>query len=239
MDRRTALVFGFATSALAVQAQARKARIGVLIGASSEPSTLRNVVEPLRQGLRELGYVEGKNFEIVFRFADGQPERLPGLAAELLALDLDVLVAAGPGPASAAKSATTRVATVAAAVNDPVETGLAQRMAWPGGNITGISSWGVELVAKRLQLLKELVPGARRVGVLANPHSGAFEEERGAATLAGFERALGMTIVVAKARGPDEFEAAFAMLARERVDGLVVLADSAFSCTGRGSASCA
>jgi putative ABC transport system substrate-binding protein len=229
MKRRAALLFGVLAPALASRAQARKARIGFLGGASGAlAGTRRAVIDPFTQGLRELGYLEGKNVEIEYRWAEGKAERLPGLAAELLALGLDVLLAAGPGPATAAKNATTSVPIVAVGVNDPVDAGLALSMARPGGNITGISSWGVELVAKRLQLLKDLVPGARRVGVLANPHTGAFEDERSAAALAGFGRALGMTIVVAKARDPDEFEAAFALLARERVDGLVVLADSTF-----------
>jgi len=230
MDRRAALAvvsLVLGTSPASPRAQARKARIGILSGLAPGPEAAR-YLDPMRQRLAELGHVEGRNVELEYRFAAGKPERLPALAAELLALDPDVLVAAGPAPAAVAKSATSTVPIVAAGVNDPVATGLAQSMARPGANITGISSWGLELVAKRLQLLKDLVPGARRAGVLANPHTGAFEGSGDRALLDGFGRTLGMTIVVARARGPDEFEAAFATLARERVDGLLVLADATF-----------
>ena len=230
MDRRAALAvvsLVLVTSPTSLpRAQARKARIGILSGLASGPETTI-YLDPMRQRLAELGHVEGRSVELEYRFAAGKPERLPALAAELLALAPDVLVAAGPAPATVAKSATGTVPIVAAGVNDPVAMGLAQSLARPGGNITGISSWGLELVAKRLQLLKDLVPGARRAGVLANPHTGAFEGSAGA-VLDGFGRTLGMTIVVARARGPDEFEAAFATLARERVDGLLVLADATF-----------
>jgi putative ABC transport system substrate-binding protein len=181
------------------QTARKMARVGFLSGTTPDATVQRVFSEPFRQTLRELGHEEGRNLVIDFRYAEGKPERLPALLAELLALGPDVLVTMGPAPAYAAKAATRTVPIVAAAVDDPVETGLAATMARPGGNVTGVSGWGIELVAKRLQLLKDLVPAVQRVGILGNPD-----------TL------------------PDEFEAAFATLARERAGGLLVLADATF-----------
>jgi putative ABC transport system substrate-binding protein len=126
VKRRQALCIGAAwlASSLTVLAQPRKLRIGFLGGITPDASTNRNALDPFRQALRELGYVEGQNLEIHFRWAEGQPDRLPGLAAELVRLEPDVIVAMGPGPAVAAKRATTTVPVVAAVVDNPVETGL-------------------------------------------------------------------------------------------------------------------
>ena len=225
MKRRTlsATALVLLASPLVGRAQPRKARVGFLGGTAPDPNVQRNMIEPFRQTLRELGHEEGRNLTIEFRWAEGKPERLPALAAELLALGLDVLVTMGPRPARVAKEATSTVPVVAAAVDDPVLMGLAATMARPGGNVTGVSSWGVELVAKRLQLLKDLVPTVQRVAILANPNTastGPFVAE--------FEKRLGVKIFWVEARGPDEFEVAFATLARERVGGLVVLADATF-----------
>ena len=165
MKRRTfcsALIVLFASRLSYAQPALRKARIGFLAEPPADEVMLRTVVGPFRQGLRETGYVEGQNVAIEFRWAEGRHERLAGLAAELLRLDLDVLVVAFPGPALVAKDATRTVPIVAVGVDDPVGMGLAATMARPGGNVTGISSWGIELVSKRLQLLRELVPTSRR-----------------------------------------------------------------------------
>jgi len=132
-----------------------------------------------------------------------------------------VLIAVGP-VAPAAAGATKSVPVVALAVNDPVLEGFAQSMARPGGNVTGVSSWGVELVAKRLQLLKELAPEVKRVGLFGNAHSAPMRE----ATLHDFERRTGLALVPVSAGGPDDFDAVFATLVRERVNGLIVFADS-------------
>ena len=132
------------------QPASRKARIGFLGGTTPDAIVQRNFIEPFRQTLRELGHEEGRSLTLDFRCAEGKPERLPALAAELLALGPDVLVTMGPRPALAAKAATSTVPVVAAAVDDPVLMGLAATMARPGGNVTGVSSWGAELVAKRL-----------------------------------------------------------------------------------------
>ena len=221
MDRRDLVLLALLSPVLPVRAQpaGRVARIGILSGLAPGPSAMR-FLDPIRQRLAELGHVEGRNLEIDYRFAEGKFERVPGLAAELLARSPDVLVGVGP-IARYAAAATKSVPVVVLLVSDPVGMGLAQTMARPGGNVTGVSTWGIELLAKRLQLLKELLPAVRRFGVLLNPHAGA-------ADLAAFERDLGAAIVVVYAGSPDEFDGAFATLARERPGGLVVAADPTF-----------
>ena len=181
------------------------------------------MIEPFRHELRERGWAEGRNIVIEFRFADGKLERLPGLANELLQLQLDVLVAAFPPAALVAKNATHNVPVVAI-VDAPVETGLVATMARPGGNITGISSWGGELVAKRLQIMRELMPTARRVGILFNPN--VIPRVALETGLVKWERTLDIPIRAYEARGPGDFEGVFAALARDGVDGLLVLADA-------------
>ena len=220
-------MFALLASPQVIRAQVvgRKARIGFLAEPPLDHVVQRAVVEPFRQGLRELGYVEGQNIVIEFRWADGKYERLRELADELLRLQLDVLVAAFPAPALVAKNATRTVPVVAVGVDNPVDMGLAATMARPGGNVTGISSWAGELVAKRLQLVRELVPTARRIGILFNPNAGVTRAglDRG---IVKWERTLGAQILAYEARGPGEFEGVFAALARDGVGGLVVLADA-------------
>ena len=220
-------MFALLASPQVIRAQVvgRKARIGLLAEPAPDQAVQRAVVEPLRQGLRELGYVEGQNIVIEFRWADGKFERLRELADELLQLQLDVLVAAWAAPALVAKNATRTVPVVAVGVDNPVDMGLAATMARPGGNVTGISSWGGELAAKRLQILRELMPTARLFGILFNPNAGVARAglERG---IAKWERTLGTPIRAYEARGPGDFEGVFAALARDGVGGLVVLADT-------------
>ena len=220
-------MFALLASPQVIRAQVvvRKARIGFLTEPSLDHVVQRAIFEPFRQGLRELGYVEGQNIVIEFRSADGKYERLRELADELLQLQLDVLVAAWPAPALVAKSATRTVPVVAVGVDNPVDMGLAATMARPGGNVTGISSWGGELVAKRLQVVRELVPTARRIGILFNPNAGVARAglER---AIVNWERTLGTQILAYEARGPDDFEGVFAALTRDGVEGLVVLADT-------------
>ena len=200
----------------------RKARIGFLAEPPLDAEMQRGVVEPFRQGLRALGYAEGQNIAIEFRWADGKHERLGGLAGELLQLQLDVLVAAFPAAALAAKNATRTVPIVAVSVDNPMDMGLAVTMARPGGNITGISAWAQEVVAKRLQLVRELVPTARVIGILTNPNAGPATLDR---EIANWERAISARILLYRAHGPEEFEAVFAAMARDGIDALVVLAD--------------
>jgi putative ABC transport system substrate-binding protein len=155
---------------LAAQAPARSVRVGLLFGAAPNPFATRDIIDPFVQGLREAGFVEGRNLVLDYRWAEGKPERFPGLLAELLGARPDLIVTAGSAPGLAAKAATSTVPIVAAAVDNPVLMGLVPSMARPGGNITGISSFGGELVARRLQLLKDFVPQGRRFAVLGNPN---------------------------------------------------------------------
>ena len=228
MRRRTVVLVGLLAWPLAGIAQpaGRMARIGFIGGTA--PDSLRTWVEPLRQGLRELGYVEGQNFTIEFRWTEGKQERLPGLLAELIALAPDVLVTIGPRVAMLAKDATTTIPVVALGVDDPVAAGLAVSHARPGRNITGLSGAFQGILEKRLQLMKDIVPAARRFAVLSNPFTYRRAELEKYLQKQNFEGVLGVQVMVLDARGPDDFDAAFATMARERVDAVAVLADSTF-----------
>ena len=204
----------------------RKARIGFLSGVALGPGPMRGMVEPFRRGMREFGYVEGQNLTIEFRWADGKPERLPELLAELLRLELDVLVTTGTHPPRLAKEATSTLPIVAVAIDDPVQMGLAPSIARPGGNITGISGSFAGILAKRFQLMKDLVPSARRFAVIFNPNSATrtgIERD-----IASYERALAVPVLILEARGPDDFDAAFAAMGRDQVDAVAILADPTF-----------
>src|SRR6266567_6599300 len=199
-------------------------RIGYL-GLTS-PSDRPPLLDAFRQRLRELGWVEGQNIVIDYRYAEGRVDRLPDLAAELVRLKVDLIVAsAGTQAATAAKNATETIPIVMIYVRDPVGTGLIASLARPGGNVTGVSgSAGLELFAKQLELLKETVPKIRRVAILSNPdnayHQLAIREVNVAA------RSLGVQLQLLEARGPNEFDGAFAAMAKERVGALLVLSDA-------------
>jgi putative ABC transport system substrate-binding protein len=180
-----------------------------------------------RQGLRELGWIEGQNIVIEYRFADGRLDRLPALAAEIVGLKVDI-IAASPTPAAlAAKNATGTIPIVFTSVPDPVGLGLVASLARPGGNVTGLTySVGFNIFGKDLELLKEAVPKARRVAVLSNPASPSqpltMSEIRDAA------RSLGLQLLLVEARRPGDFDGAFAAMAKERVGALFVVTDPAF-----------
>ncbi len=229
MRRRIAGVAGAVAlsiflAALAADAQqpAKVARIGFL--GVTGPSTAAHLLEAFREGLRELGWVEGKNIAIEYRSAEGRPERLPTLAAELVRLKVDVIVASNPQATKAAQQATGTIPIVMGAVGDPVAVGFVPGLARPGGNITGPSMMMPELVGKQLELLKEVVPRVSRVAVLWNPAhpTGApqLREAEGAA------RALRVRLQPLDARGPSEIDSAFAAMIRGRAGGLLVLVDS-------------
>jgi len=208
---------------LAAEAQrpAKVPRIGLLF-ATSEPAGAR-FIEAFRQGLRELGYVEGKNIAIESRWAEGKPERFPGFAAELVRLKVDIIVAGITGATQAAKNATGTIPIVMVTVPDPVAAGLVPSLARPGGNITGLSMLAVDLAAKQLQLLKEAVPKASRVAVVSNPGWAAH-----ALILRELELAaprVRLTLQSLEVRGPEEFESAFSAMVRERAGALLVLPD--------------
>src|SRR6266545_4757340 len=213
-------------AARAQQQAGKVPRIGFL-GLTS-PSDRPSLLDAFRQGLRELGWVEGQNIVIDYRHAEGRVDRLPDLAAELVRLKVDLIVSGGTQGVTAAKNATETIPIVMIAVRDPVGTGLIASLARPGGNVTGVSGYaGLETVAKQLELLKEPLPKIRRVAILSNPanayHQLAVREVNVAA------RSLGVQLQLLEARGPNEFDGAFAAMAKERVGALLVLSDGIFS----------
>jgi len=195
-------------------------RIGVL-SPFSPPAGPSPPLEAFRQGLRDLGWIEGQNIAMEYRWAEGKTERLPKLAAELVRLNVEVIfVAWGTAGALAAKQATSTIPIVMGAVGDPVGAGLAAGLARPGGNITGLSSLALELEGKRLELLKEVVPKLSRVAVLwdpANPYSSVAYKEKQAAA-----RTLGVKLQSVVVREATDFDPAFAAMTRDRPGGLVV-----------------
>ena len=181
-------------------------------------------VDAFRQGLRDFGYVEGHNLVIAYRGAEGQEERLPALAAELVGLPVEVIVAVSPAATRAAQHATTSIPIVMIA-GDPVGAGFVASLAHPGGNITGLSLMMAELPGKRLELLKETVPQSTRVAVLANPAFPFYKLYLNNLTVAA--QALGLSLSVMEVHRADELDPAFAALSREGADALMVLADPA------------
>ena len=232
MDRRAFLagtvVGGLLAAPLATEAQqaAKIARIGYL---ETNPVTSPHVREAFLQGLRDLGYVEGRNLVIEYRDAEGKADRLPALAAELVALKVDVIVASGTLAALAAKQTTRTLPIVFSPAGDPVGSGLVTSLARPGGNVTGLSAFAPELVGKRLELLKQAVPGVSRVAVLWQP--GAFGERTEKDILKRAEvagRDLHLPLQFVEARGPADFARAFSDMSMARVDALTVLASNMF-----------
>jgi putative tryptophan/tyrosine transport system substrate-binding protein len=198
--------------------------LGYLSARSSSSESTR--IEAFHQVLGELGYVEGKNIIIEYRFAEGKFDRLADLAAELVRLNVEVIVAAGVPPTRAAKQVTTTIPIVMAGGGDPVSTGLVASFARPGGNITGSSDLTVDSITKRLELLKEVVPKASRVAVLLNPANPTnplqLKETQAAAP------ALSVTIVPLEIKGTEDFEQAFVAMKKRRADALVVFSDPMF-----------
>jgi putative ABC transport system substrate-binding protein len=224
------LLLGGLVSPVPAEAQqaAEPTRIGYLSTQSLSPPT--RLGEAFRQGLRDLGYVEGRNVVIESRSAEGKLERLPALAAELVALKVDVIVApAGTPPALAAKQATRTIPIVFIAVGDPVTSGLVSSLARPGGNATGLTDVNPELVGKRLELLTQAVPGVSRLAVLWQP--GAVGERTEKDMLKAAEvaaRALGVRLQVVEARGPADFDRAFSDMTSARAGALTVLGSNMF-----------
>jgi len=182
-----------------------------------------------RQGLAETGYVEGVSLAIEHRWAEGQFDRLPALAAELARRQVAVIAATGSiAAASAAKAATTTIPVVFVVAEDPVRVGLVASLAQPGGNLTGINFLSAELVAKRLELLRELVPGTARLAVLVNP-ANAINTETTLRDVQAAARAIGLQIQVLNASTSGEINTAFASLERERPDALFVGGDAFFN----------
>jgi putative ABC transport system substrate-binding protein len=229
--RRSALgllvtfVLGLLVVSLAAEAQQPKeVRIGYL--SASPPSVTQEAIDAFRARLRDLGYVEGQTLLIEYRYAEGKYERLPQLAEDLVRLKVDVIFTFSTPGALAAKNATSTIPIVFAGVSDPFIVGLAATLAQPGGNVTGVTLINPELSAKRLSLLKEAVPAASRVAVLANP---AFKPSSSMVTETRHEaHALGVELQVLEVREPQEFAPAFETMTAANAQAVVVLPDPMF-----------
>jgi putative ABC transport system substrate-binding protein len=225
--RRTvtrALGLGLVLGPLAARGQSRgqPARIGRL--SPSSPAADGPLLSAFRKGMVDLGWIEGQTFVIESRFAEGRSERLPGLAAELVRQGVDVILAGSNPGGQAARSVTSRIPIVLVTTADPVGDQLVASLARPGGNVTGVTALGHELNAKRLALLKEVVPGATRIALLVNPASPhtsrTFLAERGQVA-----RALGLELLVQEVGRPDDLTAAFAAITSGRAEALMVITD--------------
>jgi len=216
----------FMESALSEAQQPTKVpRIGYLAGTSLSAQSTRT--EAFRQGLRELGYMEGKNIVIEWRSAEGKLDRLPALVAELVRLKVDVIVSTGGAvTALAAKSATTTIPIVFIAGGDLVNIGLIASLARPGGNLTGLSLLSIEMGAKRLELLKEAFPKVRRVAVLGNPAGPSYANQLKETQAAA--KAFGLQLQILEVRDPKNFESAFSAVNQRGIGALLVLSDPMF-----------
>jgi ABC-type uncharacterized transport system substrate-binding protein len=223
MDRRT-FVGRVASGLLAVplaslaQPRDRVWRIGMVETVSTELNTAN--LTAFRQGLRELGYVEGQNLIIEYRSANGRSERFPDYAAELVGLKVDLIVTRGTPASLAAKRATQTIPVVMANAGEPVETGLVTSLAHPGGNVTGLSSVAVHIESKRLGLLRELLPGIARIAALYNMSSPANPPQWKEIETAA--RSLGVQPQLLDVRKPEDLEPAFDSATKGRADGLIV-----------------
>jgi putative ABC transport system substrate-binding protein len=230
--RRRELLIAMGAGALATplasfaqQPAAKVRRIGRLAPATSAFTSLPD--EGFRQGMRELGWSEGANFATEYRYADGVLERLPALAAELVRLKVEVIVAGSTPAIVAAKNATATIPIVMITTGDPVAGGLVASLAHPGGNVTGVTALGQELGGKALDLLKEAVPNISRVAVLGGPAYPSMGT--GAQAIESAARALGVTLQTVVVRTPAEIDGAFAAMREQRAGGLLVLPDPMFN----------
>jgi putative tryptophan/tyrosine transport system substrate-binding protein len=217
-----ALSISSAPSTCPAQSPARMPRIGVLSGATPATGAARH--EALRQGLRELGYVEGKNVVLEVRYADGRPERLPALASELVRLNVDVVVTSGDHQIRAVRQATQTIPIVVALAGDLVGAGHAASLARPGGNVTGLTTVGPEAAVKRLELLKAGFPKVSRAGLFWNPtnavNSVILEEIKLSAP------AMGVQLISLQVQGPDDLDGAFRAALRDRIDAVMAFGDT-------------
>jgi putative tryptophan/tyrosine transport system substrate-binding protein len=227
--RLIGLVLALCLALAPLAAEAQQAggvrRIGFLSPSSAE--TMRGFVEEFQRGLRERGYVEGQNLHVEYRWAEGKADRLPGLVTDLISLRVELIVVQASPAARAAHQATRTIPIVMVGVGNPVELGLAASLARPGGNVTGFTSYGPDLTAKQLELLREAVPDMKRLAVLwtpANPlHPGTVRD------LEELTRSRGIQIQPLKIVSPDELEGAFRAAATGRAAAVWVLGDSMFS----------
>jgi putative ABC transport system substrate-binding protein len=210
------LAFSFPAAA---QQPKKIPRIGFL--SSVSPSTISARVEAFRQGLRELGYAEGKNIVIEYLYAEGKPDRLPSLAAELVRLKVDVIVSAGPPPTRAAKQATATIPIVMAFDDDPIGSGFAASLARPGGNITGLATLSPEISGKQLELLREIVPKLSRVAVFANATQPGSPQALREINVAA--DGFGVQLQYLEIQAPKDIETAFQAASKERAHAVLVL----------------
>jgi putative ABC transport system substrate-binding protein len=219
-------LLGSATVACSYAARAQQSAMPTVAYLSpTSLESLANRLRAFRQGLREAGYIEGENIALGYRFAEGRNDRLPAMASELVRAQVSVLVTGGTAAALAAKAATTTIPVVFIVAENPVQLGLVASIARPGGNGTGINFLSGELVAKRLEILRELIPGAVRVAVLINPLGG----ETSATDVENSARAMGLQIHIFKASTSDEIYAVFATIVRERFDAVFLGSDPFFT----------
>jgi putative tryptophan/tyrosine transport system substrate-binding protein len=217
------LAIGFLTAPLTAEAQqaTKVHRIGWLSAGERDP-----YMEAFLEGMRTLGYVEGQNFVMEYRYAAGQYERLPALAAELVRLKVDVLMVVSTPAALALKNATTTIPIVMTGVGDPVGSGLVASLARPGGNVTGLVALSTELAGKQLEFLKDVLPTVSRVALLWNPTNPANALQVREADVAA--QALGVQLHRVEVRSPDAFDSAFAAMTSAHAGALLVVADSMF-----------
>ena len=225
MDRRDTilalLAFGAVPFPTGAQPRRKVYRIGVL---DTTPASLNAVnMDAFRQGLRALGYVEGQNLEIVYRASDGRNERFPDLASELVRLKVDLILTRGTPAAVAAKSATPMIPVVMAASGNPVDAGVVASLGRPGGNVTGLSAQNSDVYAKRLELLKELLPNLKRIAALCNMSNPAIPSEW--KVVEASARSLGVESQLLDVRRAEELGHAFDAAAAQRADALVVWLD--------------
>ena len=233
MNKRRKLIVALGASALAApfasyaQQQGKVWRVGFLSQRARPDSLESGVFGAFRRGMRELGYVEGKNLEIEWRFADNRFQQLPDLAAELVRLRVDVIVSAGTAATGAAQKATATIPLVIATAPDPVGSGFVASLARPGGNITGLSNLGTDISPKHLEMLLSLVPKLSRVAILVNPANSSH-----AITLKNVQAAAQRSkvrILPVEARTVPEIEQAFSAMVREKVGAVIVARDGLFS----------
>jgi putative ABC transport system substrate-binding protein len=229
MQRRKfiALLSGAAAWPFTTRAQ-QPARPVIGFLSSASPDLYANRLRAFRQGLKEAGYVEGQNVAIEYRWAEGQNDRLPALAAELVQRHVDVIAAAGGTPSAvAAKAATATIPVVFGVAVDPVKIGLVASLNRPGGNLTGITNLNVEVGPKRLELMRELIPAATNIAVLVNPTSPIAEPF--SRSMQAAARTLGQQVHVLQASTEQDFDKVFADLARLRAGALVISPDVFFN----------
>jgi len=226
MERRRFMAVAVGGLAVPLAAEAQPAgkpyRVGVL---SAGPAVANPAIQAFREGLQALGWVEGRNIAIESRFADGRMDRLASLAADLVRLDVQVIVAGPSTVAQAARQATATIPIVMTGVGDPVKLGFVKSLSHPGGNMTGLASLLPELEAKSLQLLTELVPGLIRVAVFLNPDNPLHEVKDAEAAA----KLVGLQLVTVRARTPEEFSAAFGAIVKAQAGAVDIWGDPVFS----------